>query len=106
MPFSWQYLTSLGEGLLGWSSTFYGVSLDSPLQHVDDPEVLHTWLTAGVILSSGFLSRISRFLMAKLETPMFLTLPVPGSFCISIQVFWKSWSGRCFLVSFGLVGVD
>lgn len=82
MPFSLQNLTSFGDGLLGWSSI---------------------WLTAGTVLTSGFLSRISRFLMPKLLTPMFLTLPVPCSFCISIQVFSKFQSLRCLDLSSGSV---
>lgn len=49
-------------GLLGWSSN---------------------WLTAGTILQLGSLRSFSRFVIPKFETPMFLALPVAGSFCIS-----------------------
>ena len=50
MPFSLQYSMSLGEGLLGCSST---------------------WFTAGTVLQLGSLRSFSRFLIAKLETPRF-----------------------------------
>src|SRR5436305_10372350 len=62
MPFSLLYAINFGEGLLGCNST---------------------WLTAGTILQEGSLSNFSRFLIPKFDTPMFLTLPVAGSFCIS-----------------------
>jgi hypothetical protein len=68
------------EGLLGWSST---------------------WLTAGVVLKRESANSFSRFLMAKLETPMFFTRPDSGSFWSSAQVSLKSQSGRCFLRSSG-----
>lgn len=45
-------------------------------------------------LQLGSLSKISRFLTAKLETPMFLTLPVPTSFCISRHVSTKFQSSK------------
>lgn len=51
----------------------------------------------------GSLRSFSKFLMPKFETPMFLTLPVAGSFCISCHVFMKSQSGRCFFKSVGSV---
>lgn len=44
-------------------------------------------------LQLGSLSNRSRFLMPKLLTPIFRTLPVPTSFCISRQVSTKSQSG-------------
>ena len=37
-------------------------------------------------LHDGSLSNFSRCVMPKLETPMFRTLPVAGSFCISCHV--------------------
>ena len=39
-----------------------------------------TWLTAGVVLKRESAKSFSRFLMAKLETPMFFTRPDAGSF--------------------------
>jgi len=51
----------------------------------------------------GSLSNFSKFLIPKLETPIFRTFPVAGSFCISCQVFMKSQSGRCFFKSLGSV---
>jgi hypothetical protein len=44
-------------------------------------------------LHDGSLSNFSRCVMPKLETPMFRTLPVAGSFCISCHVLMKSQSG-------------
>lgn len=54
-----------------------------------------------VVLSA--LNSFSRFLMAKLLTPMARTLPVPTSFCISRQVSTKSQPGKCFFLSSGSV---
>jgi hypothetical protein len=54
-------------------------------------------------LQDGSLSSFSKFLIPKLETPMFLTLPVAGNFCSSCHVLMKSQSGRCFFKSVGSV---
>jgi hypothetical protein len=61
------------------------------------------WLTAGVVLKRESANNFSRFLIAKFETPMFLTRPDSGSFCSSAQVSRKSQSGRCFFKSSGSV---
>lgn len=37
-------------------------------------------------LHEGSFSSLSRCVIPKLETPMFFTLPVSGSFCISLHV--------------------
>jgi hypothetical protein len=61
---------------------------------------------AGVIRHTfvdGSFRRISKFLIPKLETPMFFTLPVAGSFCISCHVLMKFQSGRCFFRLLGSV---
>ena len=41
----------------------------------------------------GSLRSFSKFLMPKFETPIALTLPVAGNFCISCHVFMKFQSG-------------
>src|SRR5699024_11177396 len=48
------------------------------------------WFTAGTILQVGSFKSFSRFLIPKLETPMFLTLPVAGSFWSSCLVEGQS----------------
>jgi hypothetical protein len=51
----------------------------------------------------GSLRSFSKFLIPKFETPIALTFPVAGSFCISCHVLIKFQSGWCFFKSEGSV---
>jgi len=58
---------------------------------------------ANLTLHDSSFNNLSKFLIPKFETPIFLTFPVPTNFCISLHVSTKSHPSRCFFKSVGSV---
>lgn len=93
MPLEVLYAMSLGEGLLGWISiSNRGEGMSAFILEGRGDGKRNSRLTAGTTLQVGSLSRISKFLIPKFETPMARTLSF-GNFCISSHVLTKFQSG-------------
>lgn len=89
IPFDVLYATSFGEGLFGWSSIWLTAGTIYMIIRMDNRQTMEL----GHTVVPGSLRSFSKFLIPKFDTPMFFTLPVAGSFCISCHVLMKSQSG-------------